>query len=84
VVGGLDVLRKMELVDCDKKERPKVSIKIEDCLVFVDPYQEVDNQLLEERMRPEKEKAEAELRKQKEEQNKPMKPLREGVGKYIR
>ena len=45
VVGGLDVLSKMEAVEVDKKERPKVSIKIDDCLVFVDPYKEVDEQV---------------------------------------
>ena len=44
VVGGLDVLSKMEAIDTDKKERPKSSIKLEDCLVFVDPYVEVDEQ----------------------------------------
>lgn len=35
----------MEAVDCDKKDRPKISIKIEDTLVFVDPYAEVDEQV---------------------------------------
>ena len=45
VVGGLDVLSKMEQVETDKKDRPKVSIKIEDCLVFVDPYKEIDEQV---------------------------------------
>lgn len=35
----------MEAVDCDKKDRPKSSIKIEDCMVFVDPYKEVDEQV---------------------------------------
>jgi len=45
VVGGLDVLSKMEAVDVDKKDRPKVSIKIEDSLVFVDPYKEIDEQV---------------------------------------
>ena len=45
IVGGLDVLSKIEAVDTDKKDRPKVSIKIEDCLVFVDPYAEIDEQV---------------------------------------
>jgi hypothetical protein len=35
----------MEAVDTDKKDRPKVSVKIDDCLVFVDPYKEVDEQV---------------------------------------
>ena len=46
VVGGLDVLSKIESnVEVDKKDRPKVSVTIEDCLVFVDPYLEVDEQV---------------------------------------
>ena len=45
VVGGLDVLSKMEAIDVDKKDRPKVSVKIEECLVFVDPYKEIDEQV---------------------------------------
>ncbi len=46
VVGGLDVLSKMEAVDRDKKDRPKVSVKIEDTTVFVDPYKEIDEQVM--------------------------------------
>ena len=46
VVGGLDVLSKIESnVEVDKKDRPKVSVTIEDCVVFVDPYLEVDEQV---------------------------------------
>jgi peptidyl-prolyl cis-trans isomerase-like protein 2 len=45
VVGGMDVLSRIESVETDKKDRPKVSIKIEDCTVFVDPYLEVDEQV---------------------------------------
>lgn len=45
VVGGLDVLSKIEAVETDKKNRPKTSIMIEDTLVFVDPYKEVDDQV---------------------------------------
>lgn len=45
VVGGMDVLSRIESVETDKKDRPKVSIKIEDCVVFVDPYLEVDEQV---------------------------------------
>ncbi len=41
----MDVLSKMEAVETDKKDRPKSSITIEDCIVFVDPYQEVDEQV---------------------------------------
>lgn len=42
LVGGSDVFNKIEYVETDKKDRPKTSIKIEDCIVFVDPFAEVD------------------------------------------
>ena len=45
IVGGMDVLYKLEKVETDKKDRPKVSITIEDCIVFTDPYAEVDKQV---------------------------------------
>lgn len=61
--------------------RPKTSITIEDCLVFVDPYAEIDEQIRLERLnaskKEEKPKKEAEKGLDK------LKPQREGVGKYI-
>ena len=45
VVGGATVLRKMELVETDGKDRPKEEIKMLRVTVFVDPYREVDEQI---------------------------------------
>ncbi len=36
----------MEAVETDKKDRTKTLIKIEDCIVFVDPYLEIDEQAI--------------------------------------
>ncbi|PIK58991.1 putative peptidyl-prolyl cis-trans isomerase-like 2-like [Apostichopus japonicus] len=58
VVGGMDTLSAMEKVETDKKDRPKEEIQIKDCMVFVNPFEEVDEELAEER---EKLKVEEEL-----------------------
>lgn len=83
VVGGLDVISKMESVDCNKKDRPKSSIKIEDCMVFVDPYKEIDEQIKAERTAGEKQsKPEVEEVKVKTTFEN-LKAQRSGVGKYL-
>ena len=46
LVGGSDIFNKIEYIETDKKDRPKTSIKIEDCIVFVDPYVQVDEQVM--------------------------------------
>ena len=40
VVGGLDILSKIEDVPVDDKDRPKEGIKIEEIEIFVDPFDE--------------------------------------------
>lgn len=45
VVGGLDTLANMERVEVDNKDRPIEDIVIEKAQVFVDPYQEADDQV---------------------------------------
>jgi peptidyl-prolyl cis-trans isomerase-like 2 len=45
VVGGLDVLNKMEAIPADEDDRPEKPIKIKDIVVFVDPYEEYHNKL---------------------------------------
>ncbi|KAJ1530985.1 hypothetical protein ONE63_005820 [Megalurothrips usitatus] len=85
VVGGLDTLTAMEQVEVDNKDRPIEDIIIERTSVFVDPYQEADEQLTAER--------EAELKKQQDEKaasrkqatkkDEALKIYRSGVGKYI-
>ncbi|KAE9986369.1 hypothetical protein EG328_005872 [Venturia inaequalis] len=44
VVGGLDVLGKLENVETDDKDRPLSDIKMEDVVVFVDPFEEFQKQ----------------------------------------
>ena len=41
VVGGLPVLREMESIETDKKDRPLTDIIITSTVVFTDPYEEV-------------------------------------------
>ena len=41
VVGGMDVLNAMEVVEVDSKDRPKETLKILRCDVFVNPYEEI-------------------------------------------
>ncbi|CAF0709857.1 unnamed protein product [Brachionus calyciflorus] len=82
LVGGSDVFNKIEYVETDKKDRPKTSIKIEDCLVFVDPYLEVDEQLKTERENALK-KDDKKSDSSKEKTLADLKPVRQGVGKYI-
>lgn len=45
VVGGLDTLTSMERVETDNKDRPIEDIIVEKAQVFVDPYQEADEQV---------------------------------------
>lgn len=42
LVGGLDVLTKMENVPTDRHDRPMEEIEIVGCNVFVDPYEEAE------------------------------------------
>lgn len=87
VVGGLDVIAKMESVDVDKKDRPKSSIKIEDCMVFVDPYKDIDEQIQAERSKSLKASEASEKKADEKKEKKPLfdtlKPQRAGVGKYL-
>lgn len=86
LVGGLETLTEMERVEVDNKDRPIEDIIIQSVQIFVDPYQEADDQLAAERqaevdkLRKEKE----ELAKKKADAKKqPLKVYREGVGKYL-
>jgi peptidyl-prolyl cis-trans isomerase-like protein 2 len=40
VVGGLDVLQKLEDVPVDESKRPKEDVQILEAVVFVDPFEE--------------------------------------------
>lgn len=65
--------------------RPKTSITIEDCLVFVDPYAEIDEQIRTERLNASKANAKESTKEKKEKEKgiDKLKAQREGVGKYI-
>ncbi|KAJ3041845.1 RING-type E3 ubiquitin-protein ligase ppil2 [Rhizophlyctis rosea] len=45
VVGGLDVLTKMERIPTDDGDRPEEEIKIKNVVVFVDPFEDFSKQL---------------------------------------
>ncbi|XP_001362364.4 RING-type E3 ubiquitin-protein ligase PPIL2 [Monodelphis domestica] len=87
VVGGFDTLTALENVESDPKtDRPKEEIRIESATVFVDPYEEADAQVAEER---EKTRLEEETPKVKAKAAQPTsessgpRAYRQGVGKYI-
>uniref|UniRef100_A0A1B6CWT2 RING-type E3 ubiquitin-protein ligase PPIL2 n=1 Tax=Clastoptera arizonana TaxID=38151 RepID=A0A1B6CWT2_9HEMI len=85
VVGGLDTLTAMERIEVDNKDRPIEDITILKAQVFVDPYQEVDEQLATERAEEAKKRAleNEEKPKPKDSVRKPLKAFHSGVGKYI-
>uniref|UniRef100_A0A673URY9 RING-type E3 ubiquitin transferase n=1 Tax=Suricata suricatta TaxID=37032 RepID=A0A673URY9_SURSU len=87
VVGGFDTLTAMENVESDPKtDRPKEEIRIDSTTVFVDPYEEADAQIAEERKKTQLEEAAPESTV-KSSQPKPgsqgPQTYRQGVGKYI-
>lgn len=68
----------------DNKDRPIEDIVIQKAHVFVDPFEEVDEQLAKDRMEEaEKEQKTKQEQEMKKIQNKPLIALREGVGKYL-
>ncbi|CAH0394272.1 unnamed protein product [Bemisia tabaci] len=85
VVGGLDTLNNMEQIEVDNKDRPIEDIIIEKTQIFVNPYEEVDEQLAAER---EEEIKKAKIERVKTPQlaaapGQELKKFRDGVGKYI-
>ncbi|XP_068956900.1 RING-type E3 ubiquitin-protein ligase PPIL2 [Petaurus breviceps papuanus] len=88
VVGGFDTLTALENVESDPKtDRPKDEIRIESATVFVDPYDEADAQVAEEREKSRLEEEEAPKAKASVAPSKAESPgpraYRQGVGKYI-
>lgn len=78
VVGGLDVLSKIESVETDDKDVPKKEIIILQTIAFVDPYKEAEDMIEQERN---KTKNDDEM-KQKKQVTKP-KTFGKGVGAFI-
>lgn len=90
LVGGAETLTELEKIEVDNKDRPIEDIVIQKVHVFVDPYEEVDEQLAKERaeaaaLKASEEKALAgtsAAEKKKKEATK-LTVFREGVGKYL-
>ncbi|KAL3269296.1 hypothetical protein HHI36_008369 [Cryptolaemus montrouzieri] len=84
VVGGMETLTEIERIEVDNKDRPIEDIVLVKTQVFLDPYEEADEQLTKERedetARIQAEQAEK-LKKIKPKQE--LKVYRTGVGKYI-
>lgn len=75
LVGGLETLQELESVHSDPKtDRPAEELTIENILIFVNPYDEVDQQL-------KKEREEAAEKQRAEEEEKRKEDLRNGRGK---
>lgn len=86
LVGGLETLTEIERIEVDNKDCPIEDIVIQSIQIFVDPFQEADEQLAAERQgeidRVQKEKEEL-AKKKAEAKKQPLKAYREGVGKYL-
>ncbi|XP_057619651.1 RING-type E3 ubiquitin-protein ligase PPIL2 isoform X2 [Chionomys nivalis] len=86
VVGGFDTLTAMENVESDPKtDRPKEEIRICATTVFVDPYEEADAQIAQERKKTQQQvDPEAKVKtSQPQPGNQGPQTYRQGVGKYI-
>lgn len=83
-MGGLDTLSELEKIEVDNKDRPIEEILLHKAQVFVDPYQEADEQLLKERSDEIEKQQKLVLAEQKRKQKAvPLKIYRQGIGKYL-
>lgn len=74
----------MEKIEVDNKDRPIEDIIIERAHIFVDPFQEADEQLAKERADElEKQQKAISDEKKRKERAQPLKVFRSGVGKYL-
>ena len=78
VVGGMDVLSKIENVKTDEKDKPIEDITILKTIIFVDPYKEAEEIIESERIK-EKDIKKSEIIKKSEQP----KIYRKGVGSFI-
>jgi len=81
LVGGMETLANMERIGTDNKDRPVEDIIIEKTLVFVDPFEEADEELAKDREEEENRGKDEEKSEVKEEPVR--KAFTSGVGKYI-
>lgn len=74
----------MEHIEVDNRDRPIENIFIQRVQVFVDPFQEADEQLAKARTDElERVQREAEEKQKKTAKAQPLKVFRSGVGKYL-
>lgn len=84
VVGGMETLSEMEKIEVDNKDRPIEDIFIMRAQIFVDPFQEADEQLDKERLEElNKASVEEAIRRRKINAQKKLTVFRDGIGKYI-
>ncbi|XP_071445921.1 RING-type E3 ubiquitin-protein ligase PPIL2 [Hetaerina americana] len=85
VVGGLDTLSAIEKIETDNKDRPIEDIMLISARVFVDPYQEADEQLAIERAEEAKKAAAiaSASKAPKRDRSGNLKVFGSGIGKYI-
>lgn len=84
VVGGDATLDRIESIEVDKKERPKEAVKILQVTIYVNPFEDAQKAINEERRL----EAQASLTgksktKRKAEEGATLKKFRQGVGSYI-
>uniref|UniRef100_A0A915KPW1 RING-type E3 ubiquitin-protein ligase PPIL2 n=1 Tax=Romanomermis culicivorax TaxID=13658 RepID=A0A915KPW1_ROMCU len=86
LVGGFETLNSMERILTDDRDKPIEDIEIVDTQVFVDPFEEAEEQLVQER-----EKANRNESSNNQEKNKSknivdakLKEYKAGVGKYVK
>lgn len=74
----------MEKVEVDNRDRPIENICIERAQIFVDPFQEADEQLEQDRAEDVEKLRAAAIEEQKKKQRaQPLKVYRQGIGKYL-
>lgn len=82
LVGGLEALNAIESVETDNKDRPIEDIVLLRAVVFVDPYEEVDEELRKKR-EEERTKQEVHESAEKRKAKRVLKEFHKGIGKYI-
>lgn len=80
----MDTLNEMEKIEVDNRDRPIEDIVLQKTQIFVDPFQEADEELAQLRADELEKQRVAVVEEQKRKQrNQPLKVYRQGVGKYL-
>ncbi|OQR77712.1 peptidyl-prolyl cis-trans isomerase 2-like [Tropilaelaps mercedesae] len=84
VVGGLTTVQAIEEIETDNKDRPIEDVHIIKAIVFVNPFQEAENELTKRRKEELAAHKGVELKQRRRENSKDqLKTFSSGVGKYI-